>query len=437
MGQTPARHHLKVIEELERLAGDDLDRLMILMPPGSAKSTYASVLYPAWWFKRHPASSVIAASHTAGFAEHLGRQARDLVAENSDWLNYTLAAGSRAAGRWQTSSQGQYFATGVRGSVIGRRADLVIVDDPVGSIRDAESAAARDRLWDWYRNTLLPRLKPRARVILAMTRWHEDDLAGRLLAAQKDEWSCLRLPALAEQDDPLGREIGAPLWPDWEDAAALERKRAVVGGRIWAAQYQQSPGRQEGAVFKVLAIQPMTPPLPEFTSVVRAWDLAATEPGDGRDPDWTVGLKLAREVGGRTVVMDVVRLRGSAYDVERAIRRSAELDGHDVAVTLPQDPGQAGKAQASWLVAVLAGYRAPSSPESGSKDVRARPVAAQVEAGNVAMLQGSWNTAFIEELRDFPFGAKDDQVDALSRAFQALAQGAPPTRRVAVPHLGR
>lgn len=436
-GLSPAAHHLLLLAELERLSRHEIDRLMILMPPGSAKSTYASVLFPAWWYTQHPASSVIVASHTAGFAEHLGRQVRDLVAAHGVGLGYDLVADNRAASRWQTSEAGQYFATGVRGPITGRRADLAIIDDPVKSHQDVDSALARDQLWEWYRSTLLTRLKPRARVVVAMTRWHEDDLAGRLLEAQRDQWACLRLPALAEGDDPLGRSPGDALWPAWEDQAALARKRAGVGERSWAAQFQQRPRRLEGAMFKVAAIQTLSPPLPDFTAAVRAWDLAATEADGANDPDWTVGLKLGRAADGRWTVLDVVRLRGSALDVEQAIRRSAELDGRDVVVGLPQDPGQAGKAQVAYLTGRLAGYRIVSSRETGSKDVRARPVASQVEAGNVSILPGPWNAGFLDELRDFPSGAKDDQVDALSRAFAMLAEAAPRTRRLAVPLLQR
>ncbi|MEO8716543.1 MAG: terminase family protein, partial [Acetobacteraceae bacterium] len=212
-GQRPARHHLLLLGMLDQVSLGEIDRLMVLMPPGSAKSTYASVLFPAWWFVRHPRSSVIAASHTADLATHFGRQVRALVTEHSGVLGYRLDAGNRAAARWQTSACGEYFATGVRGPLAGRRADLAIIDDPIKSFGDAESAVQRERLWDWYRSDLTTRLKPRARVVLIMTRWHEEDLAGRLLAGDGAEWRTIRLPALAEANDPLSRLEGEPLWP--------------------------------------------------------------------------------------------------------------------------------------------------------------------------------------------------------------------------------
>jgi predicted phage terminase large subunit-like protein len=437
-GQSPALHHRFLLDQLEAISRGSIDRLMVLMPPGSAKSTYASILYPAWWFTQHPASSVIAASHTTGLAEHFGRQVRDIVKEHASRLGYSLHAGLRAAGHWQTSRKGEYFAAGVRGPLAGRRADLVIIDDPIKSHAEADSPLLREWIWNWYRSDLTPRLKPKGRVVLIMTRWHEDDLAGRLLALNAAEWHIICLPALAEDNDPIGRASGTALWPDWEDEAALLRKRDTVGERTWSAQYQQSPRPIQGSLFKIACIDILdTPPEVFAGSVVRAWDLAATVATGANDPDWTVGVKLGREDTGRYVVLDVVRLRGSPHEVGNAISEAARVDGRSIIIGLPQDPGQAGKVQVTHLAGQLAGHRISSSPETGAKSTRAGPVASQVEARNVAIVRGSWNHAFMEELRDFPFGRKDDQVDALSRAFEMLTTAGTPTRRLALSYLAR
>jgi len=412
---------------------------MLLMPPGSAKSTYTSVLFPPWWLTRHPASSIISASHTADLAAHFGRQVRATVREHEERLGYTLAGRSGgAATRWQTSTGGQYFGTGVRGPIIGRRADLVIIDDPVKSHHEADSARARARLWEWYRSELLTRLRPGARVVLIMTRWHEDDLGGRLLTQDHEDWRCLRLPALAEADDPMGRAPGEPLWPEWEDAKALARKRAAVGERIWSAQYQQRPTPPDGRPFHADRFDLVSRPATQAdAAVVRAWDLAATPTGLKGDPDWTVGLKLLRESNGRFVVLDVIRLRGSPWVIEQTILRTAVEDGASVPIGIPQDPGQAGKVQVAALTSRLAGFRVVSSRETGSKWVRALPVVSQVEAGNFALAKASWNADFLEELMEFPYGAKDDQVDALSRAFTLLLEQGASARRIDVPLLQR
>ncbi len=437
-GQSPALHHRLLLDRLDAISRGDIDRLMVLMPPGSAKSTYASFLFPAWWFTQHPNSSVIATSHTTSLAEHFGRQVRGLVQEYGNELGYGLHAGRQAAGHWQTTCKGDYFATGIRGPLIGRRADLAIIDDPIKSQADADSPVLRERVWNWYRFDLTTRLKPLGRIVLIMTRWHEDDLAARLLAQNPEEWHVIRLPALAEEGDPLGRIAGAALWPDWEDERALLRRHDTIGERAWSAMYQQSPRPIVGSLFKTACIDILdTPPIRTTGMVARAWDLAATVATGGNDPDWTAGVKLARDETGRFIVLDVVHLRGTPLDVEAAIVEAARIDGKSVTIGLPEDPGQAGKHQASYLVRRLAGYTTATSRETGAKSTRAAPVASQVEARNFAMVRAKWNHALLEELRDFPFGRKDDQVDALSRAFTMLTEAGPPACRVFVPFLAR
>jgi predicted phage terminase large subunit-like protein len=421
----PAGHHETMLSRLEGLAAGDCDRLMFLMPPGSAKSTYASVVFPAWYLLTRPKARVIAACHTESLAAHFGRQVRSLVLEHGPATDDGLARDDRAAGRFATRGGASYFAAGVRGPLMGRRAELIVIDDPIKSAAEAESAAMRDALWDWYRAELTPRLTPGGKILLVMTRWHEDDLAGRLLASE-DGWELLRMPALAGANDPE-RVEGAPLWPEWEDAAALARRRQTVGPRAWAALYQQAPRTEAEALFQSGRIGVLESEL-ACSRVVRAWDLAATTVGDGRDPDWTAGIKLGRTEAGGFVVLDVRRLRGGPHEVAETIVQTARLDGRDVAVGLPQDPGQAGKQQVAWLTGLLAGFRVASGPETGSKIIRAQPAAAQVEAGNLSIVRGTWNRAFLDELRDFPGGRKDDQVDALARALAMLADA--PARRV-------
>ncbi len=434
-GYTPARHHHLLMDRLEQVAAGTIDRLLVLMPPGSAKSTYASLIFPAWWLAQHPTHAVIAASHTAELASHFGRRLRNLVAEHADLLGYRLASDNRAAHRFRTTEGGEYFATGINGPVTGRRADLVVIDDPIKSHAEAESELARAHLWDWYRSELTTRLKPGGRIVLVMTRWHEDDLGGRLLDSG-DQWETLRLPALAEANDEMHRAPGAALWPEWENAAALARKRDVVGSRVWQAQYQQAPTSAEGTLFPIARVG-ICDVVPPGARVVRAWDLAATEASAGGDPDWTVGLKLAALDGGALVVVDVIRFRGGPHEVAECILNTAAQDGRAVAIGLPQDPGQAGKQQVAWLSRQLAGYAVVASPETGSKLLRAMPVAAQVEAGRMALLRAGWNQKLLDEMRDFPHGRKDDQVDALSRAHGMLAQSGRPARRMNVPLLAR
>lgn len=433
LGHKPAPHHKLIINELEDLAAARADRLMLLLPPGSAKSTYTSLIFPPWWLSRFPTASIIATSHTASLATHFGRGVRSLILQHGHRLNYDLDPASHAANSFTTSLGGQYFATGVRGPVTGRRADLILIDDPIKSQAEADSAAARDALWDWFRADLITRLKPGGRVVLIMTRWHPDDIGGRL-ATGPDPWRTLRLPALAEPGDPLGRKPGEALWPAWENAAALNRKRTILGERTFSALFQQDPRRATGHLFHIGQITLVDEPV--CTTSVRAWDLAATAETSGRDPDYTVGLKLGRS-DDRFIVLDILRMRGGPHEVQQAILDTAARDGPSVRIGLPQDPGQAGRSQVRYLTGLLAGKTVLSSPETGAKETRAMPVASQTNAGNLSLRRSGWNQAFLEELQDFPAGVKDDQVDALSRAFSMLSDTPAPARRTHLPHLGR
>lgn len=376
------------------------------------------MLFPPWWMSRHAGGHVLAVSHTDGLAEHFGRAVRGLLGAHGARLGVRLAEDDRAAGRFSTSAGGSYFACGVHGAITGRRADLAIIDDPIRSVLDAENAKAREKLLDWYRSELVTRLKPGGSIVLAMTRWHTEDLAGVL--ARQPGWRTLRLPALAEADDPLGRQPGAALWPEWEDEAAIQEKREVLGEHAFAAMFQQAPQPPRQRYFDVTQMR-VVPTAPAGRRV-RAWDFAAGT--DVRlDPDWTVGMKVAAGADGMFCIEDVRRVRVGPGELAGFVAETAQADGQGVAVSMPQDPGQAGLHQASFLTGVLSGFRVESSRETGPKASRAMPVASILEAGKLCMVEANWNRPLLDELAAFPNGRKDDQVDALSRACAYLGAG--------------
>jgi predicted phage terminase large subunit-like protein len=252
-GVTPAKHHALIIDRLEAVERGDIRRLMLFLPPGSAKSTYASVLFPPWYLGRNPGNSIIGASHTSELADRFGRRVRNIVgtAEYNNVFDAQLSADSAAAGRWEMTSGSEYYAVGVGGSVTGRRADLGIIDDPVKSREDADSEISRNKVWEWYKADFYTRLKPNASIILIMTRWHEDDLAGRLLEDAKnggDQWEVLSLSMEADANDPLGREEGEQLWPEWFTQDMLSQ--AKRDPRNWLALYQQKPRSESGGEFR-------------------------------------------------------------------------------------------------------------------------------------------------------------------------------------------
>ena len=357
-------------------------------------------------------------------AEEFSRSVIGHVRNNSDALGIGLVR--EAVKTWETTNGGTYIAAGMDATIAGRRGDLILIDDPVRDSKEIANQEQRDKQWEWFCADVTSRLKPGGAIVVIMTRWHQDDLSGRLQERQPGLWRVVSLPAIAGENDALGRAPGEFLWggDDSYDYAGLLRRRlaeAEMSGamRTWGALYQQDPRPAEGALFKTHMITTV-PVSPSGSNIGRGWDLAATRQTGTANPDYTVGVKLLRTNDGGYSVLDVVRLRGGPEEVNQAIVNTAHQDGHGVRISLPQDPGQAGKAQVLSLTQKLAGYRVESSPETGDKATRAAPVASQVNVGNVSMVQAAWNAAFVDELSGFPNASKDDQVDALSRAFSVV-----------------
>lgn len=429
LGYKPAAHHKLLIKYLERVARGEIKRLMVFMPPGSAKSMYVTRLFTAWLFAVMPRLQIIGASHTAGLAEDFSAKIQAHIRENSDTLGYGLM--NDAKERWYTTNGGSYLAAGVGGGIAGFRADFAVIDDPIRDRSRADSEADRKANWDWYLGVLERRLTPGASVVLMHTRWHMDDLAGRLLENEPERWTVLKIPAIANSaDDPLGRMIGEPLWLDdgyGYGAELIEIRDGLIkdgAAREWASQYQQEPRPLEGSLFKTGKIEVLDiAPHLQGATVARGWDLAATAQTGTRDPDWTAGVKMARMPSGLYVVLDVVRERLGPDGVRNLVRNIASQDGHSVKISMPQDPGQAGKVQALEFTRLLSGMNIEVSRETGDKATRCAPVAAQTNGGNLAIVRAPWNAAFLDELSSFPAGSHDDQCDALARVFEVVGLG--------------
>ncbi|MFP2873739.1 phage terminase large subunit [Acetobacter tropicalis] len=425
--------HRLLCDKLDAVERGEIKRLMVFMPPRHGKSELTSKRFPAWFLGRNPDKQVITASYSADLAQDFGRHARNIVASSEFAVLFPgvgVADDSAARDKWHTSKGGVYTAAGVSGSLTGKGAHVALIDDPIKGRQEAESDTVRNAVWDWYRSVLRTRLMPGGAIVLVLTRWHPDDLAGRLLDEMQngtgESWDVLSLPAIADSaDDALGREIGEPLWPDVFDLPELEAIEKSIGTREWSSLYQQQPTPGEGTLFKT-GMFPVVDAAPAGGTQVRRWDLAATKQIGTRDPDWTVGVKMARYPDGRFCILDVVRFRGDPQEVEAAIKNTAALDGPSVEIVLPQDPGQAGKAQAEYFIRMLAGYRARAERETGDKATRAAPFSSQANAGNVSLVRAPWNRTFLDELGQFPAGSHDDQVDAAAGAFSALCEASDP-----------
>jgi len=273
--EPPALHHVKLGEKLQEIVDGTLKNLMVFMPPGSAKSTYCSVRFPSYYLGRFPTKDLIQCSNTAELASRFGRKTRNLLDTKRfrTLFDVSLAKDSQAKNQWEVipheseeQNGGEYYATGVEGAVTGRRADGGLIDDPVKGQAEANSETIREKQWDWYLTDFITRLKPSAWKIIIQTRWHEDDLSGRILPDDWDgqsgyvttedgeTWYVLCISAEAGKNDVLGRKPGEWLWPEWFTGDFWQRTkdRLVKRGksREWFSLYQQTPTPDDGIHFK-------------------------------------------------------------------------------------------------------------------------------------------------------------------------------------------
>ena len=417
-----------IAEHLEAITSGQITRLLINVPPGTMKSMSVGVFWPAWEWgpKGMPTMRFIGASHEETLAIRDNVKLRRLV--QSEWYQdrWPLAMmGDQNAKTYFENAQTGWSQACAVASMTGRRGDRVKWDDP-HSVEDAHSDAALDEANRVFRETLPTRLNNPASsaIIVVMQRLSEKDVSGIILSEQFG-YTHLCLPM--EYDGPkpatsIGftdprTEVGELLFPARFPRGVVDRDKKVMGPYAVAGQFQQQPAPPSGAEFEPDLITVVDAIPAGVVQWCRGWDLGATE-GAG---DYTVGLRMGKLADGRFVVASVVREQYGTAKRDALIKATASGDGMGlVKQSLPQDPGAAGKSQVAALTSMLAGHIVHGSPETGEKVVRARPFASQVNAGNVLMLRATWNTAFIDELRIFPNGRHDDQVDAAARAFNAM-----------------
>lgn len=405
---------------------------MVSMPPRHGKSQTVSRLFTAYYLKRHPDRWVGLASYGADLAYTLSRAARE---------NYRAAGGQFATEgveNWETGQGGGMWATGVGGPATGKGFSLGLIDDPIKNAEDAASETVRAKQKEWWQSTFYTRQAPDAAIIVIQTRWHEADLSGWLLeqeAADDEEperWHIVNMPAIAESEaqafpatctverDP--RQAGEALCPQRYSADKLRRIERRVGSYFWAALYQGRPRPPDGAMFKrqwfkVVQRQPV-----HVTAWVRYWDKAASTKAGAK---YTAGALLGLAEDGTVIVAHVVRGQWSTGERRAVMKATAEQDAAQTdgqaAIWIEQEPGSSGLDSVSDEIKMLAGYAVFADRPTGDKDTRMLPLAAQAEAGNVCLLAGEWNTAFIDELVAIPFGRYRDQADAASGAFNRLA----------------
>lgn len=428
IGFEPADHHLLIIQEIESLLeSDEYDTLLIFAPPGSAKSSYVSICLPSWYYARHPRDSVLAASHSTELAAKWGRRVRNLVNEHSKTLGVKLSGDNQAADRWALEDGGEYYAAGVGSGIAGFRADLGIIDDPFGSREDAYSKRIRDKVWDWFLSDFSSRLKPSAKRIVMHTRWHEDDLAGRILERAEQGFyraKVLSLPAIAGADDPLGRAPGEYLWDDpsgYNYAQYLRDRQRELPPVEWSALYQQQPTPEEGEYFQKDWFRWYDPDnLPPTLRKYGASDYAVTNKGG----DYTVHGVVGVDPDDNIYVLDIWREQSSS---DRWVDAFIDLVAHHKPIKWAEEQGQIIKSLGPFIDKRMRERRVYCAREQftsvADKPTRARAFQARASMGKVYLpTSAPWLQDFVAELLMFDAGKHDDQVDVMALIGRMLDQ---------------
>jgi predicted phage terminase large subunit-like protein len=415
-GYQPAAHHLRIAERLEAVERGEIDRLMIFMPPRHGKSELATRRWPAWCMGRDPRIQVASASYNSDLAMDFGRQVRNIVGSGefaSVFPGVGLSSDSKAANRMNTNRGGTYVAVGVGQALTGRGADILLIDDPLKDRQEADSETVRNAVWSWYTSTAYTRLMPGGRVVVIQTRWHEDDLAGRLLNDKGgDQWEVCELPAI--------NASGAALWPEWYDVPALRRIEAAIGPREWAALYQQSPTLDDGGYFKRDWFKRWTT-LPSLH--LYGTSDYATKDGSG---DYTVHHVWGVDASGSLYLVD--RWRGQTTSDVWIERQCDLIQAHKPLAWF----GEAGPIYRAVEPALMRRMRErgcyvrmENLPSISDKPTSARGFQARASMGKVYLPDTGEGEAVLDELLRFPAGKYDDEVDACSKIGRALDQAHP------------
>jgi predicted phage terminase large subunit-like protein len=420
--------HINLIaEHLGAVTAGQTTRLLINVPPRYMKSLLVSVFWPTWEWIAHPSRRWIFSSHSEALALKHSRDRRTLL--QSEWYQrrwgrrVQLAADQNVKGEFCNTARGTMIATSIGGSITGKGGDRIVIDDPHQPTQ-IDSDLHREGVLEYFRRTLSTRLddKQRGAMVVVMQRLHERDMSA---CCRDLDYVQVCLPAEAETRTAIRfprsgrvhiRNAGDLLWPSRDSQWVLDQQRLLLGPADYAAQYQQQPVPASGGLFKRdWFAEKVVDAVPVDALRARGWDTAGTE-GAG---DWTAGVKIA-EKGGRFYVEDVQHRQLGPSGVDALIQVTAEMDGQACAQREEKEGGSAGVAVIAARTKTLAGFDYAGVEISGSKVTRCKPFRAQCEAGNVYIVRGAWNTAYLDELCGFPTAKHDDQVDASSCAFNAV-----------------
>ncbi|MCH9648836.1 MAG: terminase family protein [Deltaproteobacteria bacterium] len=425
------RHTEALAEHLEAVESLDIERLMVFMPPRHGKSLLTAKIFPTWTILKHPEEWFGITSYSFDLAEEHSRDARAFFRDS----NGSLRQDSQSVKRWQTSAGGGIWAAGLRGSITGKGFRYGLVDDPLKGKEEAESRTIRDKVWHGWNHDFRTRGNPGAfALIIQLTRWHHDDLAGRELELAKsesgDDWHIVNFEAIKERTQIAVPE-GCTVAPDWRDEGEplCPRIRGLkdlykLRGRdsqLFASLFQQRPVPKEGTMFKRGGFRVVDQPLQRATWV-RSWDLAGSQDRGKRTAGALCGWN-----GKVFQIKSVVKGQWATGPRDEVILETASQDGHETRILFEQEPGSGGIAQIDTLVRQLAGFITDSFRPDSAKELRAEAVSSLCQRGMVELLRGDWNHDLIEEGASFPNGFFKDQIDAIAAALHYLITKAPPS----------
>ena len=453
------RPHLQLLSDrlddaIARVEAGESVKLLVSMPPRHGKTELGSVYLPIYLLRRNHKTKIGIISHSPNLAATWGRRVRRVVERHGSVLGLSIAPDAGAVSEWETAEGGGVTSRSIGQALAGVGFNVLIVDDPTRDFAAAHSESARQAVWDWWTVNAITRLEPPSLVIVIQTRWHEDDLTGRLLSDEYDgdpsEWEQIIIPAIADHDpakgesDPLGRAPGepllSPLIPDETPAQAFERLeglRRSVGSYAWAALFQQSPAPAQGAIFNVGwwrywtsnpalvtddgRVRYFAPDALRSARVVDSWDATFK---DTKDSDFVVGQRWA-VVGANRILLAQKRGR---WSFTKTIEEMTDWLEHGPLASQVHERFVEDKANGPAIISTLQDKIAgliPVNPQ-GSKEARARAVTPEIESGNVYLpleSEAPWVRDLIAEARAFPSGKHDDQVDSLSQALSKLRSG--------------
>ena len=412
-------HHRHIADKFNKLASGEINRLIINMPPRHTKSEFASYLLPAWMVGREPRLKIIQATHTAELAIRFGRKAKNLIdSENYSKIFKTkLQEDSKAAGRWETSDGGEYFAAGVGGAITGRGADLLIIDDP-HSEQDALSKVSLERAYEWYTSGPRQRLQPGGKIVLVMTRWSLKDLTGVLVANQKeaksDQWHVVEFPAIMDQE---------PVWPEYWKMDELEKVKAALPVAKWNAQWMQQPTSEEGAILKREWWRTYdSDDIPPLHHVIQSYDTAflKKETADySAITTWGIWYPSDDE-GANLILLDAIKGRYEFPELRRMALEQYKYWNPETVIVEAKASGLPLTYELRKMDIPVTNF----TPSKGNdKHARVNAVAPLFESGMIWAPNQKFAEEVIEECAAFPYGDHDDLVDSTTQAIMRFRQG--------------